>query len=62
MNNRFPEPYNVKYFRKKKTFEESSRSRGVFRTQANMYDGAFFVNIHIGLLFSQFKDVQPDYI
>ena len=26
---------------KSRTFEESSKSRGVFRTQASMYDGAF---------------------
>ena len=26
---------------KNKTFEESSKSRGVFRTHASIYDGAF---------------------
>ena len=34
-------------------FEE--KSRGVFRTQPSIYDGAFFVNILNGLLFSQYK-------
>ena len=33
-NNRFQESYNVKY--RNKTFAESSKSRGVFRTQANI--------------------------
>ena len=36
--NRFQEPYNEKSF--KKTFEESSKSRGVFRTHASICDGA----------------------
>ena len=29
-------------FLKKNNFEESSKSRGLFRTQASIYDGAFF--------------------
>ena len=28
---------------KNKTFEESSKSRGVFRTHASIYDGAFLL-------------------
>ena len=39
-NNRFQESYNVKHLRNR-TFKESSKSRGVFRTQASIYDGAF---------------------
>ena len=31
-NLRFQESYNVKKFKEIKTFEESSKSRGVFRT------------------------------
>ena len=34
-NNRFQESYNVKYF---KYLEDSSKSRGVFRTQASMME------------------------
>ena len=37
--NRFQEPNNEKSF--KKTFGESSKSTGVFRTHASIYDGAF---------------------
>ena len=37
--NRFQKPNNEKSF--KKTFGESSKSRGVFRTHASIYDGAF---------------------
>ena len=33
--------YNVKYFKERKTFEESSKSRDMFRTQVSIYDGAF---------------------
>ena len=34
--------YNVKYFEKNKTFEESSsQSSSVLRTQTSIYDGAF---------------------
>ena len=56
----FDELKEVKYFEettdfKSKLLEESSESRGVFRTQANIYDGAFFVNILNCLLFSQKK-------
>ena len=39
--NRFQEPYNEKSFLKNKTFEESSKSRRVFRTHASIYNGAF---------------------
>ena len=39
--NRFQEPYNVKYSEEIKLLKESSKSRGVFRTQASIYDGAF---------------------
>ena len=39
--NRFQGPYNEKSFKKIKRFEESSKSRGVFRTHASIYDGAF---------------------
>ena len=46
---------NVKYFKEIKSFEESSKSRGVFRTQASIYDGAFFVNILNGLLILQYN-------
>ena len=38
--NRFQQPYNEKSL-KKKTFEESPKSRGVFRTHASIYDGSF---------------------
>ena len=38
--NRFQESCNKKYF-KNKTFGESSKSRGVFETHANIYNGAF---------------------
>ena len=38
-NNRFQESYNVKY--RNKMFVESSKSRGIFRTQANIYNGVF---------------------
>ena len=37
--NRFPEPYNEKFF--KNTFGESTKSRDVFRTHASIYNGAF---------------------
>ena len=47
--NRFQKPCNEKYFKVfekwqkwKITFEESSKSRGVFRNQASIYNGAFF--------------------
>ena len=40
---------------KNKTFEESLKSRGVFRTHASIYDGAFFVNILNGFIFLQYK-------
>ena len=30
-----------KILERNKTFEESSKSRGIFRTQARIYDGAF---------------------
>ena len=40
---------------KNKTFEESSKSRGVFRTHASIHDGTFFVNILNGFIFSQYK-------
>ena len=42
-----------KILQRSKIFEESSKSRGVFRTKASIYDGVFFVNILNGLLFSQ---------
>ena len=34
-------------------FGESSKIRGVFRTQANIYDGAFSEYTYNGLLFSK---------
>ena len=37
----FNELKEVKYFKEIKRFEEPSKSRGVFRTQARIYDGAF---------------------
>ena len=43
--NRFQESNNAC-----KTLEEPSKSRGIFRTQASIYDGAFY-----HLLFSQYK-------
>ena len=46
-------------------FEESSKSRGVFRTQASIYDGAFFVNILTAYYFRNKSftiDVQLGYI
>ena len=63
----FDELKEVKYFKetthikrlimlnnlKNKTFDKSSKSRGVFRTQRSIYDGAFFVNILNDLLFLQ---------
>ena len=39
-NNRFQEPYNVKYFKGTKCLKYS-KSRGVFTTQASIYDGVF---------------------
>ena len=33
--------YNVKFFKEIKRLKESSKSRGVVRTQASTYDGAF---------------------
>ena len=39
--NRFQEPCNEKSFEKKKAFEKSSKSSGVFRTHARIYNGAF---------------------
>ena len=39
--NRFQESLQCKVFYSNKTFEESSKNRGVFRTQASIYDGAF---------------------
>ena len=49
INSMFDELKKVKYFKEItdfksqeiKRFEESSKSIGVFRTQANIYDGAF---------------------
>ena len=38
--NRLQESYDVKHFKKNKTFEESSKNRDVFRTQESIYDGA----------------------
>ena len=38
--NRFQESYNEKSV-KKKTIEKSSKSRGVFRTHASIYDETF---------------------
>ena len=32
-------------FQRNKIFKESSKSRGIFRTQANIYDGAFIANM-----------------
>ena len=32
-----------KVFQRNKMFEESSKSRGVFRNQASIYDGAFYL-------------------
>ena len=56
----FDELREVKYFKEIadfksliKTFEELSKSRGVFRTQVSIYDGAFFWKTLNGLLFSQ---------
>ena len=54
-NSMFDELKEVKYFKeiidfknlkckilwRKKAFKDSSKSRGVFRTQGNIYDGAF---------------------
>ena len=40
---------------KNKTFEESSKSKGVFRTHASIYiRWSFFVNILNGFIFSQY--------
>ena len=52
-NNRFQESYNVKHLRNR-TFKESSKSRGVFRAQASIYDGAFLW-IYLAALFLQLK-------
>ena len=60
----FDELKEVKYFKEiidfkslliKNTLKEYNvcKSRGVSRTQASIYDGAFFVNILHGLLFLQ---------
>ena len=40
---------------KNKTLEESSKSRGVFRTHASIYDGAFFMDTLNGFIFLQYK-------
>ena len=37
-NNRFQDSFNVKCF---KEIKPSSKSSAIFRTQANIYDGAF---------------------
>ena len=42
-----------KILQRNKMFKESSKSRGVFRTLASIYDGALLVNIINGLLFLQ---------
>ena len=49
----------------KKTFEESSKSRGVFRTHASIYDGAFLWIYLTALYFrniSSIIDLWPGYI
>ena len=40
-NSRFQESYDVKYFKEIKRLKSLQKSRGVFRIQASIYDGAF---------------------
>ena len=52
----------MKNLLKNKMFKASSKSRGVFRTYASIYDGAF-VNILNGFMFSQYIiDLRLGYI
>ena len=37
----FDELKEVKYFKERKTFEESPKSREMFRTPGSIYEGAF---------------------
>ena len=57
--NRFQEPYNEKSFKKTKAFEESPKSRGVFRTRGNIYDGAFLL-IYLTALYFRNKSFIID--
>ena len=61
--NRFQEPYSENSF--KKTFQESSKSRRIFRTHASIYDGAFLWIYLRALNFrniSSIIDLRPSYI
>ena len=68
----FDELREVKYFKEIadfksliKTFEELSKSRGVFRTQVSIYDGAFFWKHLMAYYFrnkNSITDVRLSYI
>ena len=63
--NRFQESYNVKYFKLIKRLKSLQKSRGVFRTQVNIYDTAFlwiYLTAYYFLNKSPITHVQLGYI
>ena len=57
--------YNVKYFKETEFAESSSENRGVFRTQASIYNGAFLwidLTAYFVCNKSSILDVLLDYV